>query len=132
MGFPSTEILTIAFEDFPADGDALEPIAWVAKRAGRVTAAALGAEAAVAAADTNYNTFSLKNGSTEIASLANGPASTGVAIPIGAATGTMTLTTTVANRAFSEGDVITLESTKTGNGLAVAGPILKLTVEYTD
>lgn len=132
MGFPSTEVLTIVFEDFAQDGDALEPIAWVAPRAGRITAAALGAEAAVAAADTNYNTFAIMNGTTSMASLANGPVSGGVSIAAGAFTGTFTLSATIASRAFDAGDVLTLESTKTGSGLAVAGPVLKLTVEYTD
>lgn len=132
MGFPSTEVLTFSIEDLAADSDALEPVLWVAPRAGRITAAAMSASAAVAAADTNYNTFAIMNGSTSMATLANGPVSGGVSIAAGAFSAAFTLSATIASRAFSAGDVLTLEPTKTGNGLAVADPSFKLTVEYTD
>ncbi len=132
MSFGRTRDLHISqfMHDWAIDEDSKPKKFWRAPAACTVTSARISSSAAVAAADTNYNTFALNNGATEVASLANGPASGGVAIAIEPAGGAMTLSATLASRRLAAGDRLSLQSTKTGNGLAVADMGVEITVEF--
>lgn len=68
---------TFHLGDFIADSDTIvTPIKKLTK-AITITAVKIGADTAITAADTNYNTIALKNGASTIASVATGPAATG-------------------------------------------------------
>lgn len=118
-------------EDIAADSDALAHqlkynetgYAFVVK------AARINGEAAVAAADTNYNTYQIKNGSTVVASLANGPAASGTAIPIGSSAGAAFALGT-GSLVVGPGEFLWLDITKTGSGLAVPGARIQIDIEY--
>lgn len=116
--------------DWATDEDSKPKMFWKAPAACTVTSIRLAASTAVAAADTNYNTFAVNNGATEVASLANGPVSGGSAIAIVPGGTAMTLSSTLANRVLAKGAELELESTKTGTGQAVADLHVELTVEY--
>lgn len=116
--------------DLAADADALKfKIAQAPSGfAFKVVAARASAKTAVTAADTDYNTLNLKNGSIVCASLANGPASGGVSVPIGtSASGAFTLGSSVV---VSSGESLVLVPVKTGTGLAIEGLQIEVDVEY--
>ncbi len=118
---------TIHLGAIAIDSDALLYALWKLETAIKITAIRLGVNTACAAADTNYNTFEVKNGATTVASVANGPAATGSSFTAGAFTD-MTLVAAAAE--VAAGATLTLDITKTGNGLALAGAILQ--IEYYD
>jgi hypothetical protein len=93
----------------------------------RVLRIAMTSKAAVTARNTNYNTWKFLSGSTTVGLLRNGPASDGVSFAKGvmAAVTLVSKNTTLANNA-----VLTLESTKSGTGLAVTG--CTISVEFED
>lgn len=128
MGQECVRVITQHLGDLAVDQDSLEPIVWVADCPCRVTAVALSADAAVNAADTNYTTWVLTNGSTTIATIADGPVLTGSSLAAGAFTAA-TVTTTVADREVAKDDVLTFQATDTGDGLAIPGATLKITIE---
>jgi hypothetical protein len=97
-----------------------------------VVSATIAAEAAVAAVDTNYNTFSLQNNATTgaaIVSFANGPAATGSDF---AQAPTSMGTPVAAQKELAAGSVLYFEATKTGNGLAVPGITMHITIRVID
>lgn len=118
---------TIHLGAIVADSDALLYALWKVENAIKISAIRLGVNTACAAADTNYNTLEVKNGSTAVASIANGPAATGTSFTAGAFSD-MALVAAAAE--VAAGATLTLDITKTGNGLALAGAILQ--IEYYD
>ena len=133
MGAPSLDTINVFLYDWAADEDSKPKRIYKANRAFKVLSAELTSSAAVAAADTNFNTFTLQKATTAIATLANGPVSNGVAI--GASTGAggaMTLSTTAANILIADGDYLTLKSVKSGTGQAVADMSINIEIQYTD
>ena len=107
-----------------ANSDALLYTLWKVPHAIRILAIRLGVDADCAAADTNYNTFQVKNGSVVVATIANGPVATGTSF----AKGTFSDMTLAASPDFElvAGDVLTLKVTKTGTGLALAGAVMQI------
>jgi hypothetical protein len=93
----------------------------------RVSAVKVSADAATAAVNTNYNTLNFMNGSTTVASLANGDATTGTTIPTG--TSTASATVTAANARLAAGETLSLDLANTGTGQAIPG--CRITVEGT-
>jgi len=122
MGAPSINRRSIFLGDWAIDEDSVEKCLGEVDRNETVQEVKLIAATTVAKADTNFNTFYLKKGTTVIATLANGPNSSAGTSITDVATGgaTMTLSTTLANLDLADGDLLNLTSTKTGNGLAVA------------
>ena len=131
MGQKSSFYKMIRIGDMAADEDSKNIHLFIADFDGVLTSAKLAADASTADRDTNYNTYALINagsagtGSTSMATLANGPDSGGVTISATVG-GAMTLSSTLANRAFSAGDHIKLTSTKSGSGQAVPGAAIIL------
>jgi len=113
--------------DWAADEDG-KPQSVMILQAGQIieiTKAIMSAEANVAAADTNYNTYYLQNdhetaNNNVIASLANGPAATGSAVT---KSGTAMSTPVEAHRVVGSETAskrLIFVSAKTGTGLAIA------------
>ena len=113
--------------DWAADEDA-KPQSVMILQAGQIieiTKAMMSAEADVAAADTNYNTYYLQNNhdtanKNVIASLANGPAATGSAV---ANEGTAMSTPAADQKVVGSETTskrLVFVSAKTGTGLALA------------
>ena len=127
MGMSSRTQFSQYLYDWAIDEDSKPKFLFIADRGGRIVSAKLHSSATVSAADTNYNTFTIQKGSTALATLANGPASTGVDVT--AAGGAFTVGSTDN---FDAGDVISLKSAKTGNGLAVADCAVSIVIEYDD
>lgn len=132
MGQERTRYFTQYMGDLDANENSKEKVVWVPDVGGKLTAAKITTDAAVNKADTNYNTYAIKNGSTSMATIANGPNSAAGTTTVAGTFSTMTLSTTLTNRAFSSGDVITIEPTKTGNGLAWPGACICLQYEVDD
>ena len=109
------------------DSDAIKYPLWTLTHAIKITAVKLGVTVACAAADTNYNTFTLTDITDTIASIANGPVSGGTTFAAGVPQA-MTLVAAQAIRAAA--DVLQFEVTKTGNGLALAGAYIQ--IDYYD
>jgi len=109
------------------DSDAIKYPLWTLTHAIKITAVKLGVTVACAAADTNYNTFTLTDITDTIASIANGPVSGGTTFAAGVPQA-MTLVAAQAVRAAA--DVLQFEVTKTGNGLALAGAYIQ--IDYYD
>lgn len=119
---------TIHLGAIAIDSDAFLYALWKVENAIKISAIRIGVNTGCAKADTNYNTFAVKNGSTTVASIANGPnTSAGTSLTAGAFAA-MTLVAAAAE--VAAGDTLTLDITKTGNGLALAGAILQ--IEYYD
>ena len=89
----------------------------------KITAFRVGASAAITAADTNYNTINLKNGSNIVSGIATGPVAGGISIAAGAfASGTLV----AAYTEFAAADVMTLAIAKTGTGMAYTGLVIQI------
>jgi hypothetical protein len=86
-------------------------------------------DTAVTAADTNYNTYAITDGTNTIASVANGPAATGQSFTAGAFV-ELTLVADYVDQAA--GNTLKLTSTKTGNGLAMSGMNIQIDYEVND
>ena len=114
--------------DIAADSSALLYALWKAPNAVRIVAIRLGTKASVAAADTNYNTFSVKDGSVVLATLANGPAAGGISFVLG----TFVAMTLGAVLDVASGDTLSLAIAKTGTGLAVTGMVVQLELMDTN
>ena len=113
--------------DIAADSDALLTPLWKAPNAIKIASVKFAADTDAAAADTNYNTLAVKNGSNAIASLANGPASGGT----GLSKGVFAAVTPTAGYAEVAADAtLTLAVTKTGTGAAISGLVIQ--VDYYD
>jgi hypothetical protein len=116
--------------DLAADSDAIIYPFWTVPHAIKITAARLGVKTAVTKADTNYNTVTLKGGATSIAAIANGPNSAaGTSIAAGAF-GTMTVVTAAGANEVAAATVMTLNTVKTGSGLAMVG--VRVQIDYYD
>ena len=89
----------------------------------------LSVDTAITAQDTNYNTIAVTDGTNTIASVATGPAATGqdfaVATPV-----ELTLDADYVDQAA--GQVLKLEFTKTGNGLAASALAIQIDFEIVD
>ena len=115
--------------DLAIDSNAIVYALWTVPHAIKIAAVRLGVKTAVTAADTNYNTCSLKNGSVTVATFANGPAATGVSVAAGAF-GSFTVVTAAGANEVAAASVLTLATVKNGNGLAMAG--VNLQIDYYD
>lgn len=115
--------------DLAIDSDAIVYALWTVPHAIKISAIRLGVKTAVTAANTNYNTLSIKNGSVTVATLANGPVSGGTSIVAGAF-GSFTVVTAAGAAEVAAASVLTLATVKTGNGLAMAG--CNIQIEYYD
>jgi hypothetical protein len=121
---------TIPVGAIAIDSDALVWPLWKVPHAIKITAIRLGTNTTMTKADTNYNTFSIKNGSTTVATLANGPDSAaGTSIAAGAQ-GAFALVTTAGANEIAADSLLTLSSVKTGNGLAVVAASIE--IDYYD
>ena len=121
---------TITVGVIAADSDSSLWALWTLENAIKIVAIRLGVSATNTKADTNYNTVQVKNGSTTVASIANGPnTSAGTTITLGTFADMVVVTAAGANL-VAAGDTLSLKVTKTGNGLALAGAILQ--IEYYD
>jgi len=120
--------------DIDANGDAKDNIVHMipAGRRWTLDEAWLSAEATVADADTNYNTFFLRDSEgNELCRLENGPAATGTPIthaPVefGLGTGAAWVSGSYDSQYVELGndstdEYLSIQTEKTGNGLAVPG-----------
>jgi len=123
------EIKTKVFRlgDILIDSDAIKYPLWKLTHAIKITRCLLGSDTACAAADTNYNTFTLTDITDTIASIANGPVATGTTFAAGVPQ-EMTIVAAQAIRAAD--DQLQFEVTKTGNGLALHGAYIQ--IDYYD
>ena len=128
MGEYKKQTKTLPVGAIAADSDATLWALWTIPNAIKIAAVRLGVNATNTKADTNYNTVELKNGDTTVASIANGPNSAAGTTIAAGAFGTMALVAAAAECAA--GDVLTLDVTKTGNGLAYAGVVIE--IDYYD
>jgi hypothetical protein len=112
------------------DSDALLYALWKVDHAIKITAIKIGVDATCTRANTNYNTFEVKNGSVVVAAIANGPdTSAGTTLTLGTFADMVVATAAGANILAAD-DTLSLKVTKTGNGLALAGAVLQ--IEYYD
>jgi hypothetical protein len=112
------------------DSDALLYALWKVDHAVKISAIRIGVDATCTKADTNYNTFTVRNASVDVAAIANGPnTGAGTTITLGTFSDFVVATAAGAN-ILAAGDTLSLKVTKTGNGLALAGAILQ--IEYYD
>lgn len=119
---------TITVGAIAADSDSSLWALWTLANAIKIVAVRLGVSATNTKADTNYNTVQLKNGSTVIAAIANGPnTADGTTIAAGAMAA---MALTAASCYPAAGDILTLKVTKTGTGLAYAGAVIE--IDYYD
>lgn len=119
---------TIFIGDIAADSDALLLALWKLDHAIKISAIRIGVKATVTKADTNYNTFQVKDGSNVVAAVANGPNSAaGTTFTLG------TFADMVVAAAYAEAaalDTLSFKITKTGTGLAMTGVCIQ--IEYYD
>ena len=119
---------TIHVGAIAADSDASLWALWKLANAIKIVAIRLGVNADNTKADTNYNTVQVKNGSSVVAAIANGPnGSTGTSITKGTFAD---MALTAANCSPAAGDTLSLKVTKTGSGLAYAGAVIE--IDYYD
>lgn len=119
---------TIFLGAIAIDSDAFTYALWVVPNAIKINAIKLGVNTTNTKADTHYNTVAVKNASTTVASIANGPNSAAGTTIAAGAFGTMALVAAAAEVAADA--VLTMTVTKTGNGLAYAGAVLQ--IDYYD
>lgn len=112
------------------DSDALIWPLFTAPNAVKITAIRLGTNTTMTKADTNYNTFTIKNGTVSVATLANGPNSAAGTTIAAGVMGTFTVVTAAGANELAAGDLLTLTSVKTGNGLAVVAAVIE--IDYYD
>lgn len=136
MRIESTDLfgLVAGPQDKPADADAEEwPIMWIPQgRRVRVNGAYLGAQADVAAADTNYDTITIRRSSDDavVATLLSGPSATGTDIDGGDFVA-MTVDDDYAEIEADGDDVsLYLGFEAVGTGLAIEGLVVALDVEF--
>ena len=116
--------------DVAIDSDAIVYALWTVPHAIKISAARLGVKTLVTKANTNYNTFEIMNGAVSVAAIANGPnSSAGTTIAAGAF-GSFVVATAAGANEVAAAAVLTLKTTKTGNGLALAGANIQ--IEYYD
>jgi hypothetical protein len=124
-----TKVKNIHLGAIAIDSDALLYALWKVDHAIKVTAVRLGVNTSCAAADTNYNTFYVKNGTVVISTIANGPVAGGTSFVLGTMSACVVTTAAGANL-VAAGDTLSFKVTKTGNGLALAGACLQ--IEYLE
>ena len=112
------------------DSDALIWALWKPEHAVKISAIRLGTNTTMTKADTNYNTFTIKNGTVAVATMANGPNSAAGTTIAAGAFGSFVVATAAAANELAAGDVLTLTSVKTGNGLAVVAAVIQ--IDYYD
>ncbi len=113
-----------------ADSDLLIWPLWKPANKVKISAIRLGTNTTMTKADTNYNTFTIKNGTVAVAAMANGPnSSAGTTIAAGAY-GDFVVATAAGANELAAGDVLTLTSVKTGTGLAVVAASIQ--IDYYD
>ena len=112
------------------DSDALLYALWKVEHAIKISAIRVGVDATCTKADTNYNTFTVRNAAVDVAAIANGPnTGAGTTLTLGTFADMVVATAAGAN-ILAAADTLSLKVTKTGNGLALAGAILQ--IEYYD
>lgn len=111
------------------DSDALLYALWKVDHAIKISAIRIGVDATCTKADTNYNSLAVRNGSVDVANVANGPVSGGTTFTLGTF-GDMVVATAAGANILAAGDTLSLKVTKTGNGLAMAG--VNIQIEYYD
>ena len=126
---PVTKTKVICLGDMAANSDAYAHALWKVENKIRLQSVRFGVAAAITAADTDYQTMALKNGSTTIATLATGPAATGTSIAQ-SAFASVTPDTTAGADEVAAAATLKLTFTKTGNGMAVKGLVIQL--DYID
>jgi hypothetical protein len=114
--------------DFAQDADANDFALWTVPTGlnARVISGTWASGTTIAAADTNYDTYALTDGTTTIASVATGPAATGQAFTAGTPVA-MTVTDVLVDAA----GVFHITKTKTGTGTANAGMIIDVVIGIT-
>lgn len=133
LSAPVTKTLSVRLGAVAAGSDATEE-AVVAPFAGTVTAVTYTPDATITGAATNNRTISVVNkgqsgsGSTSVASLnfasgTNAPAGDEKAI---------TLSGTPANLTVAQGDVLEVDSTHVGSGIADPGGLVSITISRVD
>lgn len=115
--------------DVAADSDAIKVPLFAPPRAITLKKAMLGVDTAITAADTNYQTVALTDGTNTIASLATGPAATGEDMAAGVLE-EITLDSDYIE--IAAGDQLCLEFTKTGTGMAMSGLVCQIDYEVDD
>lgn len=118
----------IYIESFPLGDFAADQTTWKYSliklpRKAKIVSVRMSAAKACAAADTNYQTFTLQNGSNVIATFANGPVAGGDTFAQGAF---ISKTPVAAYAVPAAGDTLTLVIAKTGTGLALSGVIVQV------
>lgn len=112
------------------DSDALLYALWKVTHAIKIEAIRIGVSATCTKADTNYNTFTVRNAAVDVAAVANGPNSAaGTTFTLGTFADMVVATAAGAN-ILAAGETLSLNVTKTGNGLALAGAVMQ--IEYYD
>ena len=124
-----TKTKTIHLGAIAIDSDAFLYALWKLEHAIKISAIRLGVNTSCNAADTNYNTIYVKNGTVVIGTIANGPVAGGTSFVLGTFSA-MTVAVAAGANLVAAGDTLSLKVTKTGNGLALAGAILQ--IEYLD
>jgi len=109
--------------DILIDSDTIKYPLWKLARAIKISAVYLGSDTACAAADTNYNTFTLTDITDTIASIANGPVSGGTTFAAGVP---QAMTVVAAQAIRAAADQLQFEVTKTGSGLALHGAYVQI------
>jgi hypothetical protein len=94
----------------------------------RIAAIRFGTNTTMTKADTNYNTFTIKNGTVSVATLANGPNSAAGTTVAAGAFGSFALVTAAGAHEMAAGDILKLHSVKTGNGLAAVA--VNIEIDY--
>ena len=112
------------------DSDALIWPLFTAPNAVKISAIRLGTNTLMTKANTNYNTFTIKNGTVAVAAMANGPSSAAGTTIAAGAFGDFVVATAAGANLLAAGDILKLTSVKTGNGLAVVAAIIE--IDYYD
>jgi len=117
----------IVVGDIIADASGLTEALWKVPHAIKITSVRFGANATIAAQDTDYQKIAVKNGSNEIASITLGPAAGGDTLTLGTF---VEKTPAAAYAECAAADTLTIAYTLTGAGLAVTGLVIQ--IEYYD
>lgn len=112
-----------------ADSNAIKTPLWSVAKALTIKRIMLGFNAAVTAADTNYQTIAITDDTNTIAEVDTGPVSGGESF----AAGVLEALTLVADYvALSAADQLYVEYTKTGSGMALTGMTVQVDYELDD
>jgi hypothetical protein len=112
--------------DIAADSDAIVHALLKPKSAITIKRLLTGVDTAISAADTDYQTLNITDGTNVIATVSTGPAATGQSFTAGTFV-ELTVDATYANIANTE--TIKAAFAKTGNGMAMSA--LQIQIDYT-